>query len=200
MTNEEYLRRAFRCAGMTREGAAALLGNLQAESALNPANLQNTYEKKLGMSDEAYTRAVDEGTYRDFETDRAGYGLAQWTSACRKRRLLEYIRGTGASVGDLSLQTAYILMELRSDYPAVWRTLISSHDLKACSDLILTRYERPADRGSAAKAKREAYAREFLERDTEGENAPVLTREQLEKVRERISAALDTLAAEKADA
>jgi hypothetical protein len=32
------------------------MGNLYAESALNPKNLQNTYEKKLGLSDEEYTR------------------------------------------------------------------------------------------------------------------------------------------------
>jgi len=39
-------------------GAAGLLGNLQAESGLNPRNLQNSYEKKLGMSDEEYRQML----------------------------------------------------------------------------------------------------------------------------------------------
>ena len=47
--------------GFSECGAAGLMGNLYAESALNPKNLQNTYEKKLGYTDDAYTAAVDNG-------------------------------------------------------------------------------------------------------------------------------------------
>ena len=36
------------------------------------------------MNDEQYTQAVDSGSYNRFTTDRAGYGIAQWTSAGRK--------------------------------------------------------------------------------------------------------------------
>lgn len=39
--------------GINRSGAAGLMGNLYAESALNPKNLQNSYEKKLGHTDES---------------------------------------------------------------------------------------------------------------------------------------------------
>ena len=65
--------------GMRVAGASGLIGNLEAESALNPKNLQNTYEKSLGYTDESYTKAVDNGTYSNFVKDCAGYGLAQWT-------------------------------------------------------------------------------------------------------------------------
>lgn len=58
-------------------GVAGLMGNLYAESGLRSNNLQNSFEKKLNMSDEAYTRAVDNGTYTNFINDSAGYGLAQ---------------------------------------------------------------------------------------------------------------------------
>ena len=34
-------------AGLTPEGAAGLMGNLQAESGLRPNNLQNSFNKKL---------------------------------------------------------------------------------------------------------------------------------------------------------
>ena len=45
-------------------GAAGLMGNLYAESGLNPVNLQNTHERKLGLSDKEYTQQVDFGLYR----------------------------------------------------------------------------------------------------------------------------------------
>ena len=43
--------------------AAGMMGNLYAESALNPKNLQQTFEKKLGMTDDQYVNAVDSGLY-----------------------------------------------------------------------------------------------------------------------------------------
>ena len=49
--------------GLSEHGAAALLGHFQAESGLNPRNLQNIYEKKLGFTDDTYTVAVDSGSY-----------------------------------------------------------------------------------------------------------------------------------------
>ena len=42
-------------------GVAGLMGNMFAESGLKSTNLQNTYEKKLGMTDETYTMSVDNG-------------------------------------------------------------------------------------------------------------------------------------------
>lgn len=69
----------MKSAGLNDFGVAGLMGNLFAESGLNPKNLQNTYEKKLGMTDAEYTAAVDSGSYSNFVKDSAGYGLAQWT-------------------------------------------------------------------------------------------------------------------------
>ena len=68
--------------------AAGIMGNLCAESSLRPDNLQNSYEKSLGMTDAEYTAAVDAGTYTEeqFSHDHAGYGLAQWTYWSRKQR------------------------------------------------------------------------------------------------------------------
>ena len=58
-------------------GVAGLMGNLYAESGLVSTNLQNSYQNALGFSDLTYTKAVDDGTYTNFEKDKAGYGLAQ---------------------------------------------------------------------------------------------------------------------------
>ena len=76
-TNEEKIWNYLAAAGLTACGAAGLMGNLYAESGLVPANLQNTYEKKLGYTDATYTAAVDSGAYTSFAKDGAGYGLAQ---------------------------------------------------------------------------------------------------------------------------
>lgn len=89
-------------------GVAGLMGNLYAESALRPNNLQNTYEKKLGYTDESYTAAVDSGEYTNFAKDSAGYGLAQWTYHTRKAALLAYVQSCGASVGDLEAQLNFL--------------------------------------------------------------------------------------------
>ena len=57
-------------------GVAGLMGNLYAESGLKSTNLQDSFEKKLNMTDSSYTKAVNDGTYENFITDGAGYGLA----------------------------------------------------------------------------------------------------------------------------
>ena len=65
--------------------------------------LQNTYEKKLDLSDVQYTAKVDDGSYTNFVKDSAGYGLAQWTYWSRKQALQEYAKASGKSVGDLDM-------------------------------------------------------------------------------------------------
>lgn len=47
-TNAEKIWNYLKAAGLSDCGAAGLMGNLKAESGLNPMNLQNSYEKKLG--------------------------------------------------------------------------------------------------------------------------------------------------------
>ena len=90
----------FQAKGLTVYGIAGLMGNLYAESGLNPRNLQNTYEKSLHFTDASYTAAVDNGTYTNFVYDKAGYGLAQWTYRSRKQALLAFAKAAGKSIGD----------------------------------------------------------------------------------------------------
>ena len=150
-------------AGLTPEGAAGLMGNLQAESGLDPQNLQNSYEKKLGYTNSTYTAAVDDGSYESFITDGAGYGLAQWTHRERKQRMLIYARTMcpGCSIGDLDMQLKFLCYELQGYYPGIWGALRNTSDVRYASDLVLTQYERPADQGEAQANKRYAYAMEF---------------------------------------
>lgn len=113
--NEEKIWNFLTGKGLNSYGAAGLMGNLFAESGLNPHNLQNTYEKKLGYTDNSYTEAVDSGKYTGFTHDSAGYGLAQWTYWSRKEALrimsrlpvprLEIWRLSSASSGKSSAKT-----------------------------------------------------------------------------------------------
>ena len=123
MENARKIWDHLTAAGLTPAGAAGLMSNLYAESGLRPENLQNSYERKLGMSDADYTAAVDCGAYTGFVTDGAGYGLAQWTYPSRKATLLACARAQGRSIGDLDMQVGYLLQELQSLFPAVLRAL-----------------------------------------------------------------------------
>ena len=148
--------------GMSPAGVAGLMGNLYAESGLNPQNLQNTYEKRLGFTDAEYTAAVDSGKYSNFVRDSAGYGLAQWTYWSRKEAMLNYARETGASIGDLIMQLDFMYQELKG-YVAVFQVLRTARTVKEASDIVLTRYERPADMSSSVKAKRASYGQAYYD-------------------------------------
>lgn len=139
---------------------AGLMGNLRAESGLNPKNLQNTSEKKLGMNDEQYTSAVDNQTYKHFTSDNCGYGIAQWTSSGRKKALYEY-RGN-RSIGSLEMQLDFLWHELNTSYKKVLNGILSSNSVREASDIVLTKFERPKDQSEAVKIKRANFGMEYF--------------------------------------
>lgn len=143
----------FKAAGLTHWGACALLANLEAESSLKANNLQNTYEKTLGVGDEVYTLAVDNGLYKNFVNDQAGYGLAQWTHPDRKRKLLNFVREANASIGDETTQVKFAIHELKTEYFDLFDFLCSvgADGLYAACDRICREYERPAVNNVAAR-------------------------------------------------
>lgn len=143
-------------------GVFGLMGNLMAESGLKANNLQNTYEKKLGMSDEEYTKAVDNGSYTNFVRDSAGYGLAQWTYWSRKENLLKYAKAYGCSIGDEDMQVDFLIGELMSGYTSVLNVLKSAKTIREASDCILTKFERPADQSESVQKKRAAYGEDLM--------------------------------------
>lgn len=149
--------------GLNAYAVAGIMGNLQAESALNPQNLQNTYEKKLGYTDSTYTQAVDNGTYTNFVKDSAGYGLAQWTYWSRKQALLQYAQSAKKSIGDLTMQLEFLWKELQG-YTSVMKTLKSATSVRQASDAILTGYEKPANQGESVKTKRAGYGQTFYDK------------------------------------
>ncbi len=169
MTNEQIVWEYLIAQGMTEAGAAGCLGNIFAESGISPTNLQNTYNTSLGMTDDEYTAAVDAGTYANFSSDSAGYGLVQWTYSTRKAGLLSYVKSAGTSIGDLTSQLGYLMIELKVSYATLLATLKSSDSYDTCARDFMTDFERPADQSETAQAKRVAYAKTYYDKYAESE-------------------------------
>lgn len=163
-SNEEIIWQYLRKQGLSAAGAAGLMGNLYAESGLNPQNLQNTYEKKLGYTDATYTAAVDNGKYTNFVKDSAGYGLAQWTYWSRKQNLLNYAQKLGKSIGDLEMQLGFLMSELASGYKSLLNTLKTTTSVKEASNGVLLQFERPANQGTEVQTKRANYGQVYYDK------------------------------------
>lgn len=164
MANDERIWQFLKSYGLNDYGAAGLMGNLYAESGLNPQNLQNTYEKKLGYSDASYTAAVDNGFYSDFVHDSAGYGLAQWTFWSRKQALLNHCKAAGASIGDLDTQLSFLMKELSEGYSGVLSTLRNATSVLEASNAVLLQFERPADQSQSTQSKRAGYGQTYYDK------------------------------------
>lgn len=155
-------------------GVAGLMGNLFAESGLNPKNLENLCERRLKESgkpyctDDTYTEAVDSGKISRNEFlhplpgKQYGYGLAQWTSAGRKSRLYDFIKAKGVSIGDLETQLEFLYKELCEKYKTVLNTLKTASSIRAASDIVLAEFECPADQGVALKEERARYGQSYI--------------------------------------
>jgi hypothetical protein len=156
-------------------GVAGLMGNLYAESGLRSNNLQNSFERTLGLTDEQYTAAVDNGGYTNFVNDKAGYGLAQWTFWSRKQALLTYKQAKGTSIGDLNMQLGYLAKELTENYKGVLDCLKNAKSVRYASDVVLTQFEKPADQSEAMKQKRASYGQVYYDKYAGSSPAPAPT-------------------------
>lgn len=163
MTNEQLIWNYFKSHGLNDFGTAGLMGNLYAESGLNPKNLQQTYERKLGYSDDSYTDAVDHGIYTNFVKDSAGYGIAQWTFWSRKQALFSFAKSREKSIGDLNMQLDFLMKELREGYIGVLNTLCNATSVLEASNEVLFRFERPANQDESVQAKRCGFGQRYYD-------------------------------------
>lgn len=136
-------------------GTAAVMGNLMAESSLNP--ICATGKNKTPN----YVADADSGAI-DFTRDGVAFGLVQWCYYARKGGLLDYAKKTGTSVGDLNTQLEYMWKELQG-YKMVLNAVVNATNIRAASDIVMLKYERPATTTEAAKAKRAAYGKSFYD-------------------------------------
>lgn len=162
--NEERIWNYLKAKGLNDYGVAGCMGNLFAESALKPNNLQNTYEKKLGYTDDEYVAAVDSGKYTNFVRDSAGFGLAQWTYWSRKQNLLNFAKLKNKSIGDLEMQLDFLWKELSESYKSVLNTLKTATSVLAASNDMLLKFERPANQGKSVQKKRAEYGQKYYDK------------------------------------
>lgn len=171
MPNDQFIWGFLKKEGFNDYGAAGLMGNLYAESGLLPNNLQNTFNSKLGLSDEEYTKRVDNGTYTNFVHDSAGYGLAQWTYWSRKQNLLNFAKSKGKSIGNLEIQLQFLITELRNSYRnSVYNILKTAISVQQASDAVLLNFECP-ENAQTQRIKRAQFGQNYYNKFAKkGEN------------------------------
>lgn len=166
--NDETIWKYLKKQGLSNAGAAGLMGNLNAESGLRPNNLQDTYNQSLGLSDEEYTKRVDNGTYTNFVHDSAGYGICQWTYFSRKNNLLNFSKRKNKSIGDLSMQLDFLMLELSQSFSSLLVTLKETTSVKEASDLVLYKFEAP-ENAAAKSTQRYNMSMVYFNKFTKGE-------------------------------
>ena len=149
----------FKKKGFSDEGIAGLMGNLSAESGLEFNRLQGDFTTGRNAS-KIYTSGVNEGSIPFVKKNNIGYGLAQWTSADRKRNLQQLAKARGVSIDDPQLQLDFLYYELEK--MGLARQLKSATSVSAASNLILKKFERPADQGVGAQTTRASLGQAFF--------------------------------------
>ena len=164
MSNEEIIWRYLSGKLRNDYGTAGLMGNLFAESSLNPILANNI--RRHGMTNEQYTLKTDSGAYTGFATDSIAYGLAQWCYKTRKQALLDKAKSLGKSVGDINVQLEYLWEEIQK-YTSVINTLYLAESVREASDIVLLKYEKPANTSEAVKIKRAEFGQKYYNKYAE---------------------------------
>lgn len=161
--NDAYIWQFLKGKGLNDFAVAGIMANLYAESAFIPTNLQNSYEKKFGLNDAQYTAAVDNGTYTNFDVDRGGYGLAQWTNAARKRNLLAFAKSQGKSIGDLQMQLDFLWKEMQ-EYTTMMPVLWNAKSILEAAAIFMLKFERPANQTKENQERRGRLGQPFYDK------------------------------------
>lgn len=149
--------------GFNDYACAGIIGNFDCESGLNPKNLQDSCQTRLGFDDETYTALVDSGVYTraQFIYDQAGYGLPQITWHTRKQSMYDFAKSRGSSIGDLETQLEFFYKELSESFHSVLQALMSATSVREASDIMLLKYECPADMSTPAQIKRASFGQKY---------------------------------------
>lgn len=144
--NAKYIYSALHEVGWTLNGVSALLGNMQAESAINPGRWQSEAVGVMTM----------------------GYGLVQWTPASK---YVEWCYSLGLSdPSEIDNNIARIIYELEAgiqwyatdSYNLSFREFATSEDSpEYLAKAFLLNYERPADQSESVQSLRASYARKW---------------------------------------
>ena len=157
---KETIWSRLKAKGLSDAACAAVMGNIQQESAFR----SNNVEDRSGISDETYTRMVDDGSYtrQDFMYDGGkayGYGLCQWTYFSRKAGLYDLAKSRHVSIADEQTQIDWLWEELHQGmYVTVLDCLLTSPYLSVMTEKFMCVYENPADQSAGAISYRNKLA------------------------------------------
>lgn len=160
-------------------GVAAIMGNLMAESSLNPQCI--TGRKAKEYSPAKYAEDVQCGiiTAYEFAHDSIAFGLVQWCFWSRKKGLYEYIRKCGLAIDSVAGQCGYLVEEMKQ-YKTVWKKVNEATSVSQASDIVMLKYEKPAGTSEAAKQKRRDYALQFYKMYCNGETDITIDKDKVE--------------------
>jgi cell wall-associated NlpC family hydrolase len=140
---EKYIFDYFVGQELTPAGAAAIMGNINAESGFDPT-------------------AQEDGSHDAYPKDGVGFGLVQWTFSDRQDPLVALAKQAGVKPTDLDIQLQYVMQELKSGYKSVYDAVKNSNDIVNAELTVETDYEAHAggiqpDRLAAARAYLSEY-------------------------------------------
>ena len=139
----------WRNKGYSPKAVAAILGNIQAESAF----ISNNVEDRCPLSDNDYTAQVDNGKIpkKQFCMDAYGYGYYQHTYWSRKQGLFELCKKRGKSIADENCQHEWAEQELhQGEFLRVYNKLMSDTSLADMTREFMCFFEKPANQSEAA--------------------------------------------------
>lgn len=154
--------------GFSPAVACGELANISKESSFNPCNLQNSYNRTLGITDEEYVKQVDNGkiTRAQFKSHaHGGFGLCQWTYHTRKAALYDFAKKQGKSIGDLEMQVDFFVQELKKSFKKTYNKLMAlpntAEGAYEAGYILCYEYEAPAKKKTSSP-KRGELAKEFF--------------------------------------
>ena len=172
--SKETIWRYLKHKGFSDVAAAALMGNMEAESNCVSNRLQGDFTSGFKRSID-YTARVDAGSISRHEfiyddPGGGGYGLCQWTYPPRKAGLYDLAEEQGVSVGDEFIQVEWLTRELwQEEYKGVREVLEKSVSIRECSDMIVKQFLKPADQSEAVCKYRADLGRALYQQFSEAE-------------------------------
>ena len=133
--------------GLTAEQIAGILGNLRAESGMDPAIIQGG-----AIAGPNYT-----------PVNGVGFGIAQWTFTARQAPLVALANSTNRPITDLSLQLDYLWQELNGSHSYALASLKATNTPEQAAYVFHRDFEGSADSEAQVIANRGGGARLLYE-------------------------------------
>lgn len=148
--NAAKVYRFFTGKGYSPEQTAGIIGNMKAESAIQPMRLQNTPPDVRTPAQEAESRSL-------------GWGLVQWTPPSKMITPLRQEGATYEQIETVEQQVEFLWRQLEGTAPSSNEKSAGDHlkqqtTVAGAAESFMTKYERPRDQSAAKIAARVSLA------------------------------------------